>query len=188
MKGTPKRLGRSFWSLLRGQIFLLLQWNVLDVHRASFGTLAIFSYLQLSISLYLYGQINETPHRKKKNINSILPLAFFVFFFYTFQTHKEISQALKKTAVVCWERSMLYILLYYHVEKTNPSKIKPRSACQVANTQGSAYLYGRLILILFFSDSRSCSIPLNILLHVNSTLPDKTSQQIRICVPWMMVL
>lgn len=187
MKGTPKRLGRSFWSLLKGQIFLLLQWNVLDVHRASFGTLAIFSYLQLSISLYLYGQINETPHRKKKNINSILPLAFF--FFYTFQTHKEISQALKKTAVVCWERSMLYILLYYHVEKTNPSKIKPRSACQVANTtEGSAYLYGRLILILFFSDSRSCSIPLNILLHVSSTLPDKTSQQMRICVPWMMVL
>lgn len=45
---------------------------------------------------------------------------------------------------------MLYILLYYHVEETNPSKIKPRSACQVANTtEGAAYLYGHLILFLF---------------------------------------
>lgn len=162
MKGTPKRLGRSLWSLLRGQIFLLLLWNVLDVHRA------IFSNLQLSISLYLYGQINETPHRKKKYINFILPLAFLVFFTPSKPTRK--FHKAEKTAVVSWERSMLYILLYYHVEETNPSKIKTSSACQVAKTTlGASYLYGRLILILFFWDSRSCSIPLNKLLHVNSS-------------------
>lgn len=86
------------------------------------------------------------PCRKKKYK---LYLAFSVFFFllllfFLFFYHPNPSR------VVSWKRSMLYIVLYYHVEDTNPLPIKPRSACPVAKSSGgSAYLYGSLILILF---------------------------------------
>lgn len=157
MKGTPRRLGRSFWSLLRGQIFLLLRhhgmyWTFTERALGHWQFFPAFSCQYLCICMVR----SMKPHRKKKNINFILPLAFFLVFFTPSKPTRKFHRP-EKTAAVCWERSMLYILLYYHVEETNPSKTKPRSACPVAKTsEGSAYLYGRLIVILFFSDIHSC--------------------------------
>lgn len=90
-EGHPKRLDRSFWSVLRGQIYLLLLWNVLEQALGPWPFFIIFfSALSCQYLCICMVRSMKLPLEKEK---SKLYLAFRVFSFPTFQTHKEISQA-----------------------------------------------------------------------------------------------
>lgn len=96
---------------------------------ASFGTLAIFFLFPplSAVNIFVFVWSDQwNSHWKKKNLNFILPLEFFLSLppKPTRKFHRP-----EKTLVVSWERSILYIVLYYRVEDTNPLLIKARSAC-----------------------------------------------------------
>lgn len=93
---------------------------------ASFGTLAIFFPSALSCQYLCIFMVRsmKLPLEKEK---SKLYLAFRVFSFPSKPTRK--FHRPEKTVVVSWDRSILYIVLYYRVEDTNPLPIKARSAC-----------------------------------------------------------
>lgn len=126
-EGHPKRLGRSFWSVLRGQIYLLLLWNVLEQALGPWQFFYFFSQLS-AVNIFVFVWSDQwNSHWKKKNLNFILLLEFFFLSVPSKPTRK--FHRPEKTVVVSSERSILYIVLYYRVEDMNPLPIKARSAC-----------------------------------------------------------
>lgn len=107
----------------RANIFVI----TLECIGASFGTLAHSPPPLSPVNIFVFVWSDQwKSHRKKEK--SKLYLAFSASPPLPSKPTRKFHRA-EKTAVVGWERSILYIVLYYGVEDTNPLPIKVRSAC-----------------------------------------------------------